>query len=116
MGGTGVAGGVVAAAVHTGVAGGVVVATRTGVAGGVVAVMHITDDAGPDVAVIPPKKCTGRLVVNNDGLHGMRTRSGSYTLKKGYASISIYYFERGGGAGLYVHWKGPGFKKKPLGG
>merc|ERR1712072_1549596 len=61
-------------------------------------------------------KCTGRLVVNNDGLHGMRTRSGSYTLKKGYASISIYYFERGGGAGLYVHWKGPGLKKKPLGG
>lgn len=54
--------------------------------------------------------------MNNDGLHGMRTRSGSYTLKKGYASISIYYFERGGGAGLYVHWKGPGFKKKPLGG
>jgi hypothetical protein len=47
--------------VRTGVVGGVVVATRTGVAGGVVAVMHITDDAGPDVAVIPPKNALGGL-------------------------------------------------------
>merc|ERR1719191_2312903 len=43
----------------------------------------------------------GRLVVNNDGLHGMRTRAGAIHLRKGHpAAVSVYFFERGGGAGL----------------
>jgi len=57
----------------------------------------------------------GKLVVNNDGLHGMRSRHGRIHLKKGYASIQVYYFERTGGAGLYAYWSGPGVAKRVMG-
>merc|ERR1711907_256823 len=57
----------------------------------------------------------GRLVVNNDGLHGMRSRHGRIHLKKGYASIQVYYFERTGGAGLYAYFSGPGIGKRVMG-
>merc|ERR1711959_248324 len=57
-----------------------------------------------------------RLVVNNDGLHGMRTRAGAIHLKPGSAKAVVYFFERTGGAGLIVDWAGPGFGRRPLDG
>merc|ERR1711975_98584 len=48
------------------------------------------------------------LVVNNDGLHGMRTKHGTRSLKQGTQyKVTVWFFERGGGAGLHVHWSGP---------
>jgi len=58
----------------------------------------------------------GKRVVNNDGQHGMRTRSGRMTMKKGSVIVVVDYFQRGGGKGLKVEWSGPGFKKRALDG
>ena len=45
------------------------------------------------------------LVVNNDGLHGMRYRSGNYTFTEaGAYPIAMTFFERGGGQGMEVYW------------
>merc|ERR1712196_715458 len=57
---------------------------------------------------------TRRQVVNNDGLHGMRTRAGRVFLRKGSVSVKVVTFERGGGAGLYVDWQGPGIRRQRL--
>jgi len=46
-------------------------------------------------------------IVNNDGLHGMRSRSGHRTLKPGKHTIRIEMFERGGHAGMIFKLKGP---------
>lgn len=56
----------------------------------------------------------GRLVVNNDGLHGTRWRSGRIYLRQGSANIKVVTFERGGGATLYVDWAGPGFSRQRM--
>merc|ERR1719359_2733450 len=58
----------------------------------------------------------GKLVVNNDGLHGMRERRGRVHLHKGHAKIKVIFFEAGGGAGLVVDWSGPGIKRESLNG
>lgn len=48
------------------------------------------------------------LVVNNDGVHGMQTRSGTRPLAAGLHPVRVEFFEGGGGAGLYMYWSGPG--------
>merc|ERR1711975_210950 len=53
-----------------------------------------------------------RQVVNNDGLHGMRKRAGRVFLRKGSVSVKVVTFERGGHAGLYVDWQGPGIRRQ----
>jgi len=47
------------------------------------------------------------LVVDNDGLHGMRTRSGDIALAAGLHPMRLEFFENGGGAGLRLRWSGP---------
>jgi hypothetical protein len=47
------------------------------------------------------------LVVDNDGLHGMRTRSGDIALAAGRHPMRLEFFENGGGAGLHLRWSGP---------
>ena len=49
-----------------------------------------------------------QVVVDNDGLHGMQSRSGSIGLDAGRHAIRIEFFERGGGAGCVVKAGGPG--------
>jgi chitodextrinase/imidazole glycerol phosphate synthase subunit HisF len=45
------------------------------------------------------------LIVDNDGLHGMRSRSGNYTFNEaGAYPIAVTFFERGGGQGMEVYW------------
>jgi len=51
-------------------------------------------------------------VVNNDGLHGMETQSGSIELDAVQARARVTFFENGGGAGLIVSWQGPGVEKQ----
>jgi hypothetical protein len=48
-----------------------------------------------------------RLVVNNDGLHGWRLRSGrTTTTSSGATPLRLEFFERGGHAGIRVDYKG----------
>lgn len=50
----------------------------------------------------------GVVVVDNDGVHGMTTRSATLPLAAGKHAIRIEFFENGGGAGLQFRWSGPG--------
>lgn len=50
----------------------------------------------------------GTEVVDNDGLHGMRERSGTIDLSTGSHDLVVQLFENGGGVGLIVSWQGPG--------
>jgi hypothetical protein len=59
-------------------------------------------------------KIDKRRVVNNDGNHGMRTRHGSVVILRGIPKFEVDFYENGGGAGLIVHWSGPGFGKRLL--
>lgn len=43
-----------------------------------------------------------QMVVENDGTHGMRERSGTIALQPGRHAIRVEFFERGGGAGCIV--------------
>ena len=49
-----------------------------------------------------------RMLVNNDGLHGMVERSGSIVLGPGKHAIRVEFFEYGGGAGCILRMEGPG--------
>ncbi len=51
-------------------------------------------------------------IVNNDGLHGTRERSGSRYLVAGPHPIYVTFFERTGGDVLQVRWRGPGISKQ----
>ncbi len=55
-----------------------------------------------------------QLVVDNDGLHGMVTRSATLPLEAGMHEIRLEFFENGGGAGLLLQWSGPGVSTQPI--
>ncbi|MHA7814810.1 MAG: M12 family metallo-peptidase [Phycisphaerales bacterium] len=55
-------------------------------------------------------------VVNNDGLHGMVSRSGTIPLAAGWHKIRVEFFENGGGAGLITTMTGPGIPETTLNG
>ena len=50
----------------------------------------------------------GKLVVSNDGNHGMRTREGKINLGKGKQELVMTFYENGGGAGMQVSVQAPG--------
>ena len=54
----------------------------------------------------------GRLVADNDGLHGAVERSGVIGLEAGYHAISVGYIQQGGNATLNVYYSGPGVGKQ----
>ncbi len=56
----------------------------------------------------------GQLVVDNDGLHGARERSGTVSLSAGYHEIEVHFFERNGAAVLQVSYAGPGISKQEI--
>ncbi|MCA9129599.1 MAG: c-type cytochrome, partial [Planctomycetales bacterium] len=56
----------------------------------------------------------GRLVVDNDGDHGMVEKSGRIRLDAGQHKIVVTYCDSGGGDGLVVSWRGPGIEKQPI--
>ncbi|GIT29867.1 MAG: hypothetical protein Ct9H300mP1_19130 [Planctomycetaceae bacterium] len=55
-----------------------------------------------------------KLVVNNDGLHGMVEKSGAINLPAGAHPLVVTYFDNGGSDGLRINWRGPGFGKRPI--
>jgi alpha-L-fucosidase len=54
------------------------------------------------------------LVVENDGLHGMQERKGAVALAAGLHPIRVIYFDKTGGDGLNISYRGPGIEKKPI--
>jgi alpha-L-fucosidase len=52
------------------------------------------------------------LVVDNDGLHGMTMRDGVAALAAGLHQLRVTYFDKTGGDGLKVYWKGPNISKQ----
>lgn len=56
----------------------------------------------------------GRLVVDNDGLHGAIERSGSIGLRAGRHPIEVCYFELSGGEALSATWEGPGLERAAI--
>ncbi len=54
------------------------------------------------------------LVVDNDGLHGMRRRSGTVSLDAGTHTLTVQFFERAGNHGLIVSWQGPGVPSRTV--
>ncbi|MEO2018162.1 MAG: PVC-type heme-binding CxxCH protein [Fuerstiella sp.] len=56
----------------------------------------------------------GRLLINNDGLHGMVKKSGRVSLIAGLHPIVVTYFDNGGGDGLKTSWSGPGITEQEI--
>lgn len=68
----------------------------------------ITSDDGSRLYI------NGEELINNDGPHGMVTKSGTVSLPTGLHSIRLNYFDSGGGDGLQVEWSGPGINRQPI--
>ncbi len=60
----------------------------------------------------------GEPVLDNDGLHGTRTRSVTLDLEAGAHDIEVRYFENGGAQTLQLAWSGPdtGGEQEVIGG
>ncbi len=56
----------------------------------------------------------GRIVVDNDGLHGLRENFGSVALTPGYHAIKVHYFDKTGSQVLEVRYQGPGLAKQAI--
>jgi hypothetical protein len=54
----------------------------------------------------------GVLVIDNDGLHGMREKSGTVSLESGYHHFRIHFFENYGHTGLILSYKSEDIQKK----
>lgn len=53
-------------------------------------------------------------IVNNDGRHGKRERSGKVYLKAGMHAVKLAFFEHTGGQVLEVKYAGPGISKRKI--
>ena len=53
-------------------------------------------------------------VINNDGLHSHREVVESISLRNGYHSFDLHYFQAGGDYSLNLFWSGPGFERATL--
>jgi hypothetical protein len=49
----------------------------------------------------------GQLIIDNDGLHGFDAKTGSVELAEGPQAMTVDYFQKAGGAGVVLRWKGP---------
>ncbi|WP_394751237.1 beta strand repeat-containing protein [Spongiimicrobium salis] len=56
----------------------------------------------------------GTEVVDNDGTHGNRERSGIINLTEGTHTITVLFFESGGGQNLDVFYQGPSIPRQNL--
>lgn len=54
------------------------------------------------------------IVVDNDGTHGSREKSGKVDLDVGRHDIEVTFFDQTGSERLEVTWAGPGFAKQPI--
>ncbi|MCA9284821.1 MAG: hypothetical protein KDA22_06395, partial [Phycisphaerales bacterium] len=57
---------------------------------------------------------SGRVVVDNDGLHAAESRSGVAALERGMHPIAIEWFNRTGGKALALRWSLAGAELRPV--
>ena len=69
---------------------------------------HLGSDDGSRLTV------DGKVVVDNDGLHGFVRRSGAVDLKPGMHEAVITFFERTGVQKLAATYQGPGISRRPM--
>lgn len=55
-----------------------------------------------------------RLIVKNDGIHGLSFEKGQVQLEAGIHEFLVDYFEQAGEQKLSVEYEGPGIKRQPL--
>jgi hypothetical protein len=70
---------------------------------------HLTSDDGSRLFI------DGTQVVDNDGIHGARERSGHTALTSGLHPIELVFFQGRGGVGLALQYDGPGLEKREVG-
>ncbi len=56
----------------------------------------------------------GRVVVDNDGVHGVVEKTGKAKLAAGLHAVVVDFFEAGGGEEVRVEYEGPGVPRRPL--
>jgi hypothetical protein len=56
----------------------------------------------------------GEVVVDNDGVHGMKEKAGSVALEAGAHPVTLLYFQGVGGQGLKVEYAGPGLTRREV--
>ena len=69
---------------------------------------HLASDDGSRLRI------AGEVVVDNGGIHGTKTVSGSVDLPAGSTPIEVTFFEASGGEVLSLEWEGPGVTRGPL--
>lgn len=69
---------------------------------------HLGSDDGARLLV------DGKTVIDNDGIHGVVTKSESVELQAGMHKIEVLYFQGVHGYGLQLEYEGPEVKKSPL--
>lgn len=67
---------------------------------------HLASDDGSRLLI------DGKVVVNNDGVHGVVRKKGNVQLEPGFHDIMIEFFEKDGGEELYVEYEGPGVSRR----
>jgi len=68
---------------------------------------HLTSDDGSRLMV-------GELELDNDGIHGMETRTAWIALQAGWHPIDLEFFQGAGGVGLRLEMEGPGFPRAEI--
>ena len=58
----------------------------------------------------------GELVIDNDGNHGMVTKTGRVDLSAGAHAFILNYYNTTGVSGLKLQWQGPGVETAPIAG
>jgi alpha-L-fucosidase len=69
---------------------------------------YISSDDGSRLVI------DNKMLIDNDGLHGMGEKSKEAPLAKGYHKFKVLFFENSGEDDLQVLWKGPGFEKTAI--
>jgi alpha-L-rhamnosidase len=67
---------------------------------------YLTSDDGSKLYI------NDKILIVNDGLHGMDTRSASIKLNKGRLPVKIEFFEGSGGEGLMLEYSSGSFKQR----
>ncbi|WP_051315716.1 alkaline phosphatase family protein [Arenibacter certesii] len=69
---------------------------------------YISSDDGSKLYV------NDKIVVDNDGNHGVKEKNGRIMLAKGKHKLEVQWYNSGGGYGLYTYFEGPGIPKQVL--
>jgi hypothetical protein len=69
---------------------------------------HLSSDDGSRLTI------DGESLVDNDGIHGDRRRSGYVALEAGLHEIEVVFFQGRGGVALGLHFEGPGIEEQEV--